>query len=166
MNPNIPVAAIMTQSPITVNPQDNLIKIQSIFKQYDFHHIPVLAKDRSVVGIVSKADMLIFMKRLTQETTGKRFTAFSEAATLIKNIMTPNPLVLEPSDTVGLAADIFMTNTFHALPIVEDNQLVGIITSHDLLQYAFKGVLTRNEEEYFEDLAREQVCIDPSSKKR
>jgi acetoin utilization protein AcuB len=51
--------------------------------------------------------------------------------------MTPEPIVVDPDDSIGLAADIFLVNTLHALPVVEDNRLVGIITTHDLLKYAF-----------------------------
>jgi CBS domain-containing protein len=30
-------------------------------------------------------------------------------------------------------------NRFHCLPIVDDGELVGVITSHDLLAYAYKN---------------------------
>jgi acetoin utilization protein AcuB len=53
--------------------------------------------------------------------------------------MTKYPLQLSPDDTVGLAADIFLANKFHALPIVDDGQLVGIVTAHDLLSYSFSS---------------------------
>ena len=131
----------MTQSPITVKPNDSLSTIQDIFDRYPFHHIPVLGKENRVLGIISKTNLLSFMKNLSQETTGKYYTNISETSTTAKDIMTANLTILDPDDTVGLAADIFLANIFHALPIVEDNQLVGILTSHDLLQYAYKGVI-------------------------
>lgn len=51
--------------------------------------------------------------------------------------MTPYPIQLDPDDSIGLAIDIFLANKFHALPIVEDGALLGIVTTHDLLEYAF-----------------------------
>ena len=53
--------------------------------------------------------------------------------------MTKYPVSLDMEDTVGLAADIFMANKFHALPVVENNQLVGIVTTHDILLFAFQN---------------------------
>ena len=54
-----------------------------------------------------------------------------------EDIMTANPLSIESADTIGLAADIFRANALHALPVVDDGELVGIVTTHDLLTYAF-----------------------------
>ena len=56
---------------------------------------------------------------------------------------------LEPDDTIGLAADIFLANKFHALPVVEDERLVGIVTTHDLLKYSFTAVMEPLEEEVY-----------------
>ena len=39
---------------------------------------------------------------------------------------------------MSLAIDIFLENKFHALPVVEDNRLVGIITTHDILSFSVK----------------------------
>ena len=55
--------------------------------------------------------------------------------------MTKLPMFLSPEDSIGLAADIFMANKFHALPVVDDNQLIGIITTHDLLAYSFESAV-------------------------
>jgi predicted transcriptional regulator len=49
---------------------------------------------------------------------------------------------LDPDDTVGLAADIFLVNRFHALPVVDGVDLVGIVTSHDLIALAYGSPVT------------------------
>ena len=64
--------------------------------------------------------------------------------------MTLNPLVIEPEDTIGLAADIILSNKLHALPVVDDGTLVGLITNHDLLAFAFAESTTFSNEEYSE----------------
>ncbi len=60
-------------------------------------------------------------------------------------------MVLEPEDTVGLAADIFLANKFHALPIVEDDVLTGILTIHDLLAYSYKKTANATADENFQE---------------
>jgi CBS domain-containing protein len=54
--------------------------------------------------------------------------------------MTTYPVFLEPDDTIDLAADIFLANKFHALPILDDGQLVGLLTTHDLIRHVFSEV--------------------------
>jgi CBS domain-containing protein len=51
--------------------------------------------------------------------------------------MTREVSVLQSDDTLGDALDLFKLNKFHAIPIVEGDLLVGIITPLDLLHVAF-----------------------------
>jgi CBS domain-containing protein len=52
--------------------------------------------------------------------------------------MTEKVVTLNPHESVGAAAMIFLKHLFHGLPIVNDEkQLVGIVTTHDILKYEF-----------------------------
>jgi acetoin utilization protein AcuB len=137
MNPNISISKIMTADTISVKTTDSLPVVEKIFKQFRIHHLPVIDKDHFVVGIISKTDLLSFLKQLSLNSSGKLYSKFTADNSTAEEIMTPEPMVVDPDDTIGLAADIFLANTIHALPVVEDNKLVGIITTHDLLKYAF-----------------------------
>ncbi|MFT4759593.1 MAG: acetoin utilization protein AcuB [Paraglaciecola sp.] len=64
-----------------------------------------------------------------------------------KNIMSQYPTTLNPADTIGLAADIFLAKKYHALPIVKEEKLLKMVTVHDLLAYAFgKAIECTNDE--------------------
>jgi CBS domain-containing protein len=53
--------------------------------------------------------------------------------------MTHRIAKLELDDKVGTAAEIFLENRFHALPIVDENDhLLGIVTTFDVLKYEFE----------------------------
>ncbi len=140
MNSNTPVSEVMTEFTLSINPEDKLNVIQNIFKKHLFHHLPVVDKNHRVVGIISKSDLHLFFKQLTDKSSGRAYSMLTIGSTKAEDIMTEDPMVIEPEDTLGLAADIFMANTIHALPVVEDDKLVGIVTTHDLLNYAFKEV--------------------------
>ena len=57
---------------------------------------------------------------------------------LVKEVMTKQLATLKPEDTLEMAAGFFRENLFHALPVVDDdNMLVGIITTYDLINYAY-----------------------------
>ena len=147
MNANKPIKEIMTKKLITVGPDTSAQEIKSIFSKYDFHHIPVLDKGEALVGIISKEDFFKVSYVLSMQTTGKTWSENEYKTLLAKDFMTHYPLSLDPEDSVGLAADIFMANKFHALPIVDDNQLVGLVTTHDLLKFSFDSKVVQTEGE-------------------
>ena len=142
MNPNAPLAQIMTPMPLTITPETKLTDIYRIFEANTFHHIPVLDQG-SLVGMISRADFLQIEHVLTTSWEGNLNNSNTFEDFCARDIMTEFPMHLGPDDTIGLAADIVLTNKFHALPIIEDNLLVGIVTAHDLIAFAFSSPLER-----------------------
>ncbi len=139
MRPNIPLREIMTTDLVTVEKTATSTQIKEIFEKNSFHHLPVVDKADRLQGIISREDFYRIAYLLNQTLDGKQ-----EAERMIQqleamDLMTPQPLSLDPDDTVGLAADIFLANEFHALPIKEDDRLVGLVTTHDLLAYGFQS---------------------------
>ncbi|NRB52785.1 MAG: CBS domain-containing protein [Saprospiraceae bacterium] len=140
MNTNIPISEIMSTDLITVKETDKLVVIEEKFKDHPIHHLPVVDKDYALVGIISKADMLHIARMIEQDASGTTYIAKVYDSWTAARIMTPQPLTLDPEDTVGLVADIFLQNKFHAIPVIEDFRLAGIVTSHDLLKHAYAKV--------------------------
>ena len=132
MNPNLPTQSIMTTEMVTARANDPLPLIRKIFEANKFHHIPIIGETGNLMGIVSREDFYKVAYVLSIDGNKERFQGLEA-----QDIMTKYPLHLDPDDTIGLAADIFLANKFHALPIVEDGKLIGIVTSHDLLAYSF-----------------------------
>ena len=137
MKPDKAVKDIMTKEMVTIFPDATFNEVKNIFKKNDFHHIPVVSTDNTLVGIISKIDWLKKAQYLVGNTSGKTYSAKYLQGLTAKEWMTPDPVTLSPDDTIGLAADIIVENKYHALPITEDGKLVGIITSHDLIAFAF-----------------------------
>ena len=48
--------------------------------------------------------------------------------------MTQGIATLEPNDRINVALQIFMENLFHAIPVVEDDEVVGILTTYDIIK--------------------------------
>ena len=72
----------------------------------------------------------------------KRYESYNEKlyqAIKVKEIMTPNVVIIQPDALISLVADFFAKNLFHALPVVGEGKLLGIIASQDLLSYCFRG---------------------------
>lgn len=52
----------------------------------------------------------------------------------ITQLMSPSPVTVEPDDSLATVREIFEQLKFHHLPVVEDNQLVGLVSDRDLLK--------------------------------
>ncbi|MEP6794037.1 MAG: CBS domain-containing protein [Saprospiraceae bacterium] len=138
MNKEIPVSEIMTHDPVFVLPDTPIDQIHQLFENNGFHHLLVV-KGGKVKGIISKSDYLKVQHMLCYTWSGAIGVKDLFNTMRASDIMSKDPVQIESSDTVGLAADIFLVNSFHALPVVDDGELVGIVTSHDLLFYAYEG---------------------------
>lgn len=138
---NNSLSTIMTEDVIYVLPNDTLDKVQDIFNRNNIHHIPVVNAKREVIGIISKSDYLLlcdhltlFRKELNQQNNLRFFQSL-----LVEEVMTKQVAKLRKEDTIHLAAAYFRENLFHAIPIIDEhNKLVGIVSTHDLLNYAFR----------------------------
>jgi acetoin utilization protein AcuB len=132
MNTETPIKKIKTSKIIYVSPSDTMMKVEEIFESLPIHHILVL-EGESLRGIISKSDLL------------KVYRSFAAEGILpdrhhlkAEDIMTADPITLDTEDTIGLAADIFLLNRIHSIPVLNGNQLSGIITNHDIIKYCFK----------------------------
>ena len=59
-------------------------------------------------------------------------TKITNSPTIVDDLVTYDVVTVRPDDTVGNARDLTATLGFHAVPVVEDDQVVGIVTSADL----------------------------------
>ena len=137
---NISIKEIMTREVITVSPTDNMTVVDEIFKKNNIHHVPVIDKTGKVVGLISSTDYNKLLNTFTFFINDKSET-YNKAimrSLLVEDVMTKHVATLQSDATIMIAAGIFNENLFHAIPVV-DNQgkLEGIITTFDLLNYAF-----------------------------
>lgn len=137
MDSSKPVSTIMTSTVVVIKPNDPIEVVHDLFEKNSFHHIPVVYHNK-LVGIISKTDYIKIRHMLATTWSGETICQEMYKDMIAEDIMTHDPLTIEPADTIGLAADIFRANSLHALPVVEDGELVGIVTSHDLLTYAYQ----------------------------
>jgi acetoin utilization protein AcuB len=116
-----------------------MAKVDGILKDKNIHHLPVLADDK-VVGIVSKSDYLSILHgfSLFSNKGKEKYNRALLESCLVQDVMTRNIATVKATDTLDYAMGFFRENLFHALPVVnEEKHLVGIITTYDLLSYAY-----------------------------
>ena len=132
VNTEAPINRIKISNVIFVHPEDTMMKVEKIFETYSIHHILVIQNDE-LLGLISKTDLLNLYKEYANQGKIPERNKITAAS-----FMTTKLVTLEGDDSIGLAADIFLSNQFHSLPILENKKLKGIITNHDIIKYCFK----------------------------
>ncbi len=128
-----PVSSIMTSSVVFANKSDSLRKVTSIMKEHNVRHLPVVAGD-SLAGIVSKSDILRLSFGDVYEDQSEIDETIFDMLTL-EQVMVSNPTTVNADDSIADAARILSRAEFHALPVMKGNQVVGIVSTTDLIKY-------------------------------
>lgn len=140
---HIPVAEIMSRDLLIVHPENHLDKVDEIFQSHNIHHIPVVETSGRLVGMISKLDFskvnhvfTLFDAEQFGEYNQKLYRSMT-----VDEIMTKQLATVAPDDPLTVATDIFKENLFHALPVVDRDTLVGLLTTHDVLNYCCSEML-------------------------
>jgi CBS domain-containing protein len=132
-----PVSTIMSRELLIVKPHDTLERVRDIFASYQIHHIPVVGEDGRLSGILSKTDFSK-VNHLLALFNKEQYAAYNDRLyqyVCVEEIMTKQVTTLNPGDPLSLAAEIFLENLFHAIPVVDKGVLIGLITTYDLLSF-------------------------------
>ncbi|MBL7825330.1 MAG: CBS domain-containing protein [Saprospiraceae bacterium] len=133
----------MTQNVITLGPENTLNEVRQILLEKHIHHIPIVGGEngRKLVGMVTSWDLFKL---------GKSVEEYGQMK--IKEVMTTKVAVLDPDQHLGAVADVLTRHLFHAVPIVNDeHELLGIITSTDIVRYAHTKEYPENLEKFIQE---------------
>ena len=118
----------MTRDVVTVGPEESAARAWGLCREKNIRHVPVVEGGR-LVGIVSDRDL--------RDLSPPRATLDQENTfgwVRIRDTMSTGVVTAHPLDTVEHAAKVIYENRFNCLPVVADGELVGIITSSDLVR--------------------------------
>ncbi len=134
MKKRMPVSAIMTKELVTINHTNDLTTAESLFKDQHIRHIPVV-NGKEIIGMLSYTDLLrISYADAVYEDEAEVDTMVYNMFT-IEQVMAKNLVKVSPQTTIKEVAEILSEKEFHALPVVDKNELVGIVTTTDLINY-------------------------------
>ena len=125
------VNAWMNQPDYTVGPDDQVDDAFKLMQRHRIRHLLVV-KDDELVGVVTDRDLR------REAGDGVDLTNMSEVYRVgeklrIADVMTEDVLTATPDDLTADAARIMVSNQINCLPVVDDDRVVGILTSTDLL---------------------------------
>jgi CBS domain-containing protein len=133
-----PVSEIMRTEVATLGPKDKLNVVQDLMKLGRVRHLPVL-DDGRLVGIVSNRDLLeASLSKSLDFDPGSRRTFLSSVE--IGEVMAKDVATVGPDTTLAEAARILVGRRIGCLPVVgPDGTMIGLVTETDLLEEAFLG---------------------------
>jgi acetoin utilization protein AcuB len=125
----------MTSTVVSASPEQTLRDAIELLRRQRIRHLPV-TDNQQLVGIVTDRDV----KRATPSVlTGVGKEAYDAALVAIKigQFMTRDPITISRRSPLKRAVEIFINTRVGALPVVENGQLVGILSDVDILRVAY-----------------------------
>lgn len=133
----------MTQQVIRVRSETPLREAARLLAAHEISGMPVVADDGACIGVISEADLLV--KQAAHAASGRRALDWifgdrqepdqlrRRAATMAGEAMSSPPIVIAPDRPLREAATLMVDRGVNRLPVVEDGQLVGIVSRADLV---------------------------------
>ena len=144
------VAEIMDTDVPVVHPEDSVEKVLGVLRENELPGVPVVNDGGRCVGIITEEDLIIsgedadlhlphyfqlfggfvFLESLDHFEERLRKAVASTAG----DLMTENPVTIDPSASVQEAARVIARRKHNRLPVVEHGRLVGVVTRLDVLE--------------------------------
>ncbi len=126
------IGRIMHTNLVTTTPDATLVEARELIESKDIDHLLVVNNQGKLVGILSDRDLK--QNWASPATTlSKNELGYLLEKILVKMIMVKTVVTVTPDTTIERAAYIMQTNNISSLPVMEQGELVGIITSTDVM---------------------------------
>jgi CBS domain-containing protein/gamma-glutamylcysteine synthetase len=119
------VGQFMSTDLFTLRPNDLVDLAASLMEWRHIRHVPVEDENGHLIGLVTHRGLLRLLSRSS--------TAPDGASMTVREIMKPNPTSVTSATPTLEAIEIMRRSGIGCLPVVDDNRLVGIVTSYDFL---------------------------------
>ena len=143
------VRDIMERDVPTVSPEDSVETVLRILREHELPGVPVVNEGGRCVGIITEADLVLseegadlhlphfvelFGGAVFLEPLGRFEDRLRKAfASTASDLMTEDPVTIDPDATVRDAARVISGKKHNRLPVVEHGRLVGVVTRLDVL---------------------------------
>ncbi|MBR5504598.1 MAG: CBS domain-containing protein, partial [Methanobrevibacter sp.] len=119
---NDSVKEIMTRDVISISPKASIRESVTLMTENGIGSLPIVDKEGKCVGIVTERDFALALAgSLTNETVGDL---------MIKDVITTTL-----GTPIESCSKIMVRNNLRRIPVVEEDKLVGIVTSSDILRF-------------------------------
>ena len=134
---SIRVADWMSDGVLAVETFDSIAIARQLMAKHRVNQLPVLDDDR-LVGIVTDRDIRDAYPTSMMINQTKAIDEFAEKIT-VEEVMSRDIFVVRPETPLVQAVNLLRKHRIGSLPVVKDQQLVGIITRSDILDFVLSS---------------------------
>ena len=133
----------MTTDVISTTPGTPLESASKIMVRNCLRRIPIVGADenqeslKKLLGIITTTNIVRYINDVKMFSSMSSTSAQDVLENKVSEFMTEEVITIEPTCKLGELCEIFKENNIGGLPVVENDELVGIITERDILK-AFK----------------------------
>jgi CBS domain-containing protein len=131
------VGDIMIKDVITTTPGTPIESCSKIMVRNNLRRIPVVEEGK-LIGIVTSTDILRFFGDKEMFASMTSNSGLDVLKRKISEIIKPNILVTESTVRLGDLCELLAEKNIGGVPVVDDDQLVGIVTERDILNTILK----------------------------
>ncbi|MBI5960597.1 MAG: CBS domain-containing protein [Chloroflexi bacterium] len=135
------VRDVMTPHPITVQPEDNLHTVKDRMTAAHCRRLPVVDETGKVCGIITDRDLRLAMHSPLVMRERWQDDLLLEN-TLVAACMTAQPTCVTPDTPLEDAAELMLAHKIGGVPVLENDQLVGVLTATDLMRALIQALRT------------------------
>lgn len=132
MKRNEKISTIMTTELVTGHIHQPLSEIQLAMAEGSFHHM-LIVNGKKLVGLISSTDLLRVSYQYGQDP--RQTSAVLDHTVSVEDLMSTDLQTLSHIATIRDAVNIFAEGQIHSLPVVKDGDLIGLVTTTDVLRY-------------------------------
>ena len=133
------VGRIMHTNLITVSPKTTLVEAREQIDKWGIDHLLVVDAKEKLVGIISDRDLKLYWASPANTLSSHELGYLLEKI-LVEMIMIKTVKTISTETTIERAAFIMQVNNINALPVLENDKLVGIITSTDVMGVLLQAI--------------------------
>ena len=133
------VGRVMETNLVTVPPETSLLKAQKIIDEKRIAHLLVVDRKKRLLGMVSDRDL----KRSwasSATTLSKHELNYLLNQLTVEAIMAKRIIAVSPGTTIERAAHFMQQNRISALPVMDEDELTGIITTTDVMKVLLQAI--------------------------
>lgn len=133
------IRTIMSKSVVSVNENDSIEELLTLFEEHHFHTYPVITDDSELVGIIDQDIVLeILMFHQIPLCKYTHLAAVRALGKTAKEVMIPHPVTTSPDASLRDAADLMLKHHLNRICVVEDGKLAGIISKLDIINEVYR----------------------------
>lgn len=127
------VGSLVKDEPIRVKNSDSIASVLTTLRTIKTGAVLVVDVSGSLVGIFSERDCVLKVFSISDS---------ARSTQSIETVMTPNPVTVQPQDSLSFALNLMSHGGFRHLPIVAEGEILGLLSVKDIVDELVGGMTT------------------------